>query len=71
MNKKYSRKLPNNLRINVVNPKAIVVLGRSSQFNDAQRLDFEVIKRKYANIIDIVTYDDLIARLRNIITRLS
>ena len=71
LNKKYSRKLPNNLRINVVNPKAIVVLGRSSQFNDAQRLDFEVIKRKYANIIDIVTYDDLIARLRNIITRLS
>ena len=26
--------------------------------------DFEVIKRKYKNVIDIITYDDLVDRLK-------
>ncbi|WP_251300665.1 DUF4263 domain-containing protein [Escherichia coli] len=30
---------------------------------DGQLLDFEIIKRKYANMIDILTYDDLLRRL--------
>lgn len=26
--------------------------------------DFEIIKRKFANMIDIITYDDLVVRLK-------
>ncbi len=31
--------------------------------------DFEIIKRKLANIIDIMTYEDLLQRLDNIISK--
>lgn len=31
---------------------------------------FEVIKRKYANMMDIMTYDDLLRRLKRIIASL-
>jgi len=36
----------------------------------SQQLDLEIIKRKYANMIDILTYDDLLRRLDNIIASL-
>ena len=36
-----------------------------------QLLDFEVIKRKYANMMDIITYDDLLRRLNNTIVALT
>ncbi len=36
-----------------------------------QLLDFEVIKRKYANMMDIITYDDLLRRLDNTIVALG
>lgn len=31
--------------------------------------DLEIIKRKYKNVMDIVTYDDLITRLEKIIEK--
>lgn len=34
-------------------------------------LDFEIIKRKYANMIDIITYDALLRRLNNTIIALG
>jgi hypothetical protein len=37
----------------------------------SQQLDFEVIKRKYANMLDIITYDDLLRRLSNTIDALG
>lgn len=44
-----------------------LILGRDKDFDDRQKFDFEIIKRKYANIVDIMTYDDLLRRLDNII----
>ncbi len=35
------------------------------------RLDLEVIKRQYANMVDILTYDDLLDRLDNVIASLQ
>jgi hypothetical protein len=63
LNKRYSDKLPHGLRLKVINPKGFIILGRENNMTPAQRDDFEVIKRKYANVIDIVTYDDLLSRL--------
>ena len=57
------------MKIKIANPKAIIVLGRENDFEENQLFDFEIIKRKYANIMDIMTYDDLLRRLENIITR--
>lgn len=59
--------LPPGLKIQITNPKAILILGRDNDFTTAERLDFEIIKRKYANMMDILTYDDLLRRLNNII----
>lgn len=59
--------LPAGFKIRVTNPKAVLILGRDKNFTVDQLFDFEIIKRKYANIVDIMTYDDLLRRLDNII----
>lgn len=50
--------------IKVVNPKGIIILGRSNDFTPQQKDDFELIKRQYNNVVDILTYDDLLDRLK-------
>jgi hypothetical protein len=73
---KYAKDLPPDLTIRITNPKAMIILGRdrrqdgSSALDHGQLLDLEVIKRKYANMMDIMTYDDLLRRLENIIASL-
>jgi hypothetical protein len=66
--KKYNNLIPTDLKVKIASPKAIVLLGRDNEFSESQQLDLEIIKRKYANIIDIVTYDDLLRRLQNVIS---
>lgn len=69
--------LPPGMSIRVTNPKAIIILGRdrladgSPALSGSQQFDLEVIKRKYANMMDILTYDDLLRRLENIIASLT
>ena len=69
--KKHASYLPKGMKINVRNPKSLIILGRSDELTDEQKFDFELIKRKYANIMDIITYDDLLKRLNNIIEKLE
>lgn len=71
LNQRYASQLLNGLSIKVVNPKAMVIIGRSKNFDEQQRLDFEIIRRKYSNVIDILTYDDLLLRLDRQIRRLQ
>ena len=68
LNTKYSDCLPSDCKIKITNPGAIIILGRSNKLNAHQKNDFEIIKRKYKNVIDIITYDDLIRRLKCIIS---
>lgn len=63
--------LPDGFQVKVTNPKAMIILGRDNEFNAEQKFDFEIIKRKYGNIMDIMTYDDLLRRLDNIIFMIS
>jgi hypothetical protein len=65
LNEKYAQNLPKHLNLQVANPKGLIILGRSKNFTHQQKLDFEIIKKKYANIIDIITYDDLLQRLQS------
>lgn len=64
---KRKGELPDDLELKVTNPKALILLGRDDDFSGEQRFDFEIIRRKYANMLDIMTYDDLLRRLDNII----
>ncbi len=64
---KRKSELPAGFDIKITNPKGMIILGRDIDFDDDQLFDFEIIRRKYANVIDIMTYDDLLRRLDNII----
>lgn len=67
ISKKRQSELPPGIELKITNPKAMILLGRDNDFTGEQRFDFEIIRRKYANMIDIMTYDDLLRRLENII----
>lgn len=66
-----SRYVPKGFPVRILNPQGMLLLGRSNRFNKQQQEDFELIKRQYKHIADIMTYDDLLSRLKNIITALS
>lgn len=66
---KHADHLPTDMGIKVTNPKGLIILGRSKGLTDEQMFDLELIRRKYANIMDIITYDDLLNRLDNIIKK--
>ncbi|MDH4560783.1 DUF4263 domain-containing protein [Pseudomonas sp. BN411] len=66
--KSRKSELPKDLEVRITNPKGIIILGRDNEFTHEQKFDFEIIRRKYGNIMDIMTYDDLLRRLENIIS---
>lgn len=76
LTQRYASKLPPGMGVRITNPKAMIILGRDRRPDGAealdasQQLDLEIIKRKYANMIDVLTYDDLLRRLNNIIVTL-
>lgn len=53
------------------NPKGIILYGRSNNLDPKQLSDFELIRRQYKDIPEIMTYDDLFERLNNLIQCLS
>ncbi|MFZ2217452.1 MAG: Shedu immune nuclease family protein [Rhodoferax sp.] len=69
--KKRKGELPAGIELKITNPKALILLGRDNDFSGEQRFDFEIIRRKYANMVDIMTYDDLLRRLENIIVMMK
>ena len=68
---KLSALLPDAITPEIVNPQGILIAGRSKGFNPQQKRDFELIKRQYKHVADIMTYDDLVARFENIVTSLK
>lgn len=72
LTERYAAKLPPEMSIRVTNPKAIVILGRdpTGGVGGEQAVDLEVVRRKYANVMDIMSYDDLLRRLDNVIASL-
>lgn len=57
--------------IKINNPKGIVLFGRSNNLTKEQQDDFELIKRQYKDITDIMTYDELLTRINNLIKSLE
>jgi Domain of unknown function (DUF4263) len=71
LTEKYKSELPAHFSIKITNPGGIVIMGRDNNLTEAQKYDFEVVKRKYTNIIDIITYDDLLRRLDFVVRQLD
>ncbi len=63
LNKRYSSFYGDDFRFRIINPKGLIIAGKKSGYNKCQLNDLEVIKKMYANIINIYTYDDLIEML--------
>lgn len=64
LTEKYKQALPESFEIKITNPSGIIIMGRGNNLSTEQRADFEVVKRKYKNVVDIITYDNLLERLR-------
>ncbi len=69
LTERYKNQLPDNFKIKITNPGGIIIMGRDNNLSSDQIEDFEVIRRKYKNIMDIITYDDLLRRLKTIIVQ--
>ncbi len=70
LTKRYASRLPTDFKIRVVNPSGLIIMGRDQDMTPQQRHDFEVVRRHYKHIADIVTYDDLLRRLEAVLTKL-
>ena len=71
LNTDYKNQMPTDLRINIVNPKGLIIMGQEDELLEDERKDFEIVRRKYKNIIDITTYDELIRSLEQLIFKFS
>jgi hypothetical protein len=71
LTEKYKDQLPEGIDIKITNPNGMIIMGRDTNLNKQQLNDFEIIKRKYKNIVDIFTYDDLIRRMEIMIEQLN
>jgi Domain of unknown function (DUF4263) len=68
---KYKDAIPEGFSIKITNPSGIIIMGRENNLSTEQKRDFEVVKRKYKNVLDIITYDSLIERLETTIKQMK
>lgn len=68
---KYKDQLPKDFDLKITNPNGLIIMGRENNLSTEQKRDFEVVKRKYKNVADIITYDNLVDRLKYTIDRLK
>lgn len=68
--KKIKDMIPFDMEIKVINPQGLIIMGDARAFSTSQKRDFELIKRQYKNVSEIITYDDLLNRLDNMIEAL-
>lgn len=71
LNKQFRNQKPSDYSFKVVNPKSIIIMGRTNNYTEPQKEDLEIIRRKYKNITDIISYDDLLQRLETTIAMLE
>lgn len=70
LTKLLSADLPAGFRIRIINPLGILIMGRCNTLSEVQRREFEVLRRDSKGIVDIITYDDLLARLQAVLDQL-
>lgn len=68
---RYKGKLPPGLKLRIVNPCGLIISGRDNDLTDEQKADFEIFRRQNKNVLDVITYDDLLRRLDRVIQQLK
>lgn len=71
LTRRFSQELPPGLAIRIVNPCGLIIMGRDDDLTPQQREDFEVFRRQNRNIVDVITYDDLLRRLERLLGQLK
>ena len=71
LTRRFKRQLPSGLQVRIVNPCGLIVMGRDDDLTAPQKADFEVFRRQNKNVIDVVTYDDLLRRLQRLLEQLG
>ena len=71
LTKEYAKCLPKGMNIKITNPNGLIIMGRENNLTIEQLSDLEIIKRKYKNVIDIISYDDLIKRIKIAIEQMN
>ncbi|RMV29507.1 Shedu immune nuclease family protein [Pseudomonas syringae group genomosp. 3] len=71
LRKQIGDKLPPDFKIKITNPCGVIIMGREKGLTHAQLRDLEVTRRHYKHIADIVTYDELLRRLKFILEQLQ
>ncbi|MPN61170.1 hypothetical protein SDC9_208904 [bioreactor metagenome] len=63
------------VRLKAIHPKGYIIFGRNdisfSEDGEQKHYDFELIRNMYSDVIDIITFDDLLDRINRIITHLQ
>lgn len=67
----YGDQLPEGLQLRITNPKAYILSGRDSNLVDQEVFDLEIVRRQFSNVVDVISYDDLLRRIGNVINALS
>ena len=60
------------IKLNVLNPRGLIIMGYfEDDLSDQQKMALEILRRQYSHIVDIITYNDLIERIHNIISSMK
>lgn len=70
LTRNHSDLLPDGLAIRFVNPRGILLMG-NCEFDETEQRDFDLVRRQYSHVADIITYPDLLHRLERMIEALG
>ncbi len=70
LTRRYSAQLPPDLKLRIVNPSGLIIMGRDDDLTPEQNRDFEMYRRQHKNVVDVITYDDLLRRLERVLAQL-
>lgn len=70
---KAKKSINSSINLKAHSPKGYIIFGSDSdiQNDEKRKADFYTTRRMFSNIIDIITYDDLIRRIDNLIVNLK
>lgn len=57
--------------VKINNVKGIIIMGRTNEFNLEQQETYRIMKNQYSNIINIISYDELLEMLERILNRFT
>ena len=55
--------------VKINNVKGIIIMGRTNEFSSEQQETYRIMKNQYSNIINIISYDELLDMLERILDR--